>query len=100
MWLCFDGTLLKVVDMRWGIREDAASDHSTVDIVLKEIENCQAVSAGTNFVVICLFSFYPFFSKNSVRSLFLCLEYFHTGFLELFIVWILVMCISCSIKII
>ncbi|GFS28081.1 NACHT and WD repeat domain-containing protein 1 [Elysia marginata] len=37
--------------MRWGIREDAAADHSTVDIVLKEIENCQAVSAGTNFVL-------------------------------------------------
>ncbi|GFO05233.1 leucine-rich repeat and WD repeat-containing protein [Plakobranchus ocellatus] len=41
----------EVVDMRWGIREDAASDHTTVDIVLKEIENCQKISAGPNFVL-------------------------------------------------
>ena len=38
--------------MRWGVREDAQAEHSTVDIVVKEIENCQAVSAGPNFVVL------------------------------------------------
>uniref|UniRef100_A0A2C9JTF7 NACHT domain-containing protein n=1 Tax=Biomphalaria glabrata TaxID=6526 RepID=A0A2C9JTF7_BIOGL len=41
----------EVVDMRWGVREDAYADHKTTDICLREIENCQLTSAGPNFVV-------------------------------------------------
>ena len=37
--------------MRWGIRDDAEDDHSTVETCMREIEACQKVSTGPNFVV-------------------------------------------------
>ena len=37
--------------MRWGVRDDATSDHQTVKLCLDEIANCQKVSKGPNFVV-------------------------------------------------
>ena len=40
--------------MRWGVRDDAQDDHLTTEIVLKEVERCQRLSQGPNFVV-CLF---------------------------------------------
>ena len=46
-----DVTRLQVVDMRWGIREEAEDDHTTAETCLKEIEACQRLSTGPNFVV-------------------------------------------------
>ena len=40
--------------MRWGVRDDAQDDHLTTEIVLREVERCQRMSQGPNFVV-CLF---------------------------------------------
>ncbi|XP_053395163.1 uncharacterized protein LOC123524131 isoform X2 [Mercenaria mercenaria] len=40
----------QVVDMRWGVRDEAADDHMTTEICLKELEMCKKVSTGPNFV--------------------------------------------------
>ena len=37
--------------MRWGVREDASMEHTTTELCLQEIVNCQQVSAGPYFVV-------------------------------------------------
>lgn len=37
--------------MRWGIRDEATDDHMTTELCMKEIENCQRLSMGPNFVV-------------------------------------------------
>ncbi|XP_062618909.1 uncharacterized protein LOC134280509 [Saccostrea cucullata] len=42
----------QVVDMRWGVTEDSQNDHSVEKICLQEIENCQKLSLGPNFVAI------------------------------------------------
>ncbi len=41
----------QVVDLRWGITDDAANDHTAEAICLSEIEHCQRNSLGPNFVV-------------------------------------------------
>lgn len=43
--------LFQVVDLRWGVREEAQDDHATIDVCLQEIENCKASSVGPSFVV-------------------------------------------------
>ena len=47
----------KLVDMRWGVTDDATNDHETERLCQAEIANCQRLSIGTNFVV----SFYALF---------------------------------------
>ncbi len=46
------GFEFQVVDMRWGVRNEAMDDHQVLDLCIKEIENCQKVSTGPTFVVI------------------------------------------------
>ena len=41
----------QVVDMRWGVREEAIVDHSSEELCLKEIRACDEVSLGPTFVV-------------------------------------------------
>ncbi|KAI6242069.1 NACHT domain-containing protein [Aphelenchoides fujianensis] len=41
----------EVVDMRWGVRDEATDDHKTTDLCINEIHNCQRLSVGPNFVV-------------------------------------------------
>src|SRR5215469_852051 len=43
--------MFQVVDMRWGVRDEATDDHMTTELCMKEIENCQRLSTGPNFVV-------------------------------------------------
>ncbi|GFR71653.1 leucine-rich repeat and WD repeat-containing protein [Elysia marginata] len=43
----------QVVDMRWGIRDEAQDDHMTTDICLKEVQLCKEQSTGPCFVVSC-----------------------------------------------
>ncbi|XP_074658721.1 NACHT and WD repeat domain-containing protein 2-like [Tubulanus polymorphus] len=45
------GLEFQVVDMRWGVRDEATDDHMTTELCMKEIENCQRLSTGPNFVV-------------------------------------------------
>ena len=42
---------IRVVDMRWGVTDDATNDHITEKLCLAEIENCKRVSLGPYFVV-------------------------------------------------
>ena len=37
--------------MRWGVRDEATDDHMTTELCMREIENCQRLSMGPNFVV-------------------------------------------------
>ena len=41
----------QLVDMRWGVPIDAADDHLASKICMEEIQNCQKLSTGPNFVV-------------------------------------------------
>ncbi|CAG0888380.1 unnamed protein product [Darwinula stevensoni] len=45
------GLEFQVVDMRWGVRDEATDDHMTTELCMKEIDNCQRLSMGPNFVV-------------------------------------------------
>ncbi|XP_070552817.1 NACHT domain- and WD repeat-containing protein 1-like [Ptychodera flava] len=46
------GYEFQVVDMRWGIRDEATDDHMVTEICLREIEACQRLSTGPNFVTL------------------------------------------------
>ena len=50
-WCQQHGLEFQVVDMRWGVTQDAVLDHATSDICLQQISECQRLSRGTNFVV-------------------------------------------------
>lgn len=45
------GLEFQVVDMRWGVRDEATDDHKTTELCMQEIDNCQRLSLGPNFVV-------------------------------------------------
>ena len=42
--------------MRWGVRDEATDDHMTSHLCLNEIDNCQRLSLGPNFVVCFIFN--------------------------------------------
>ncbi|KAH3890785.1 hypothetical protein DPMN_014873 [Dreissena polymorpha] len=42
---------LQVVDMRWGLRDEATDDHMGTELCLKELRLCQQLSTGPSFVV-------------------------------------------------
>ncbi|XP_077979004.1 NACHT and WD repeat domain-containing protein 2-like [Glandiceps talaboti] len=46
------GYEFQIVDMRWGIPDDAANDHMTAQLCLQEVRNCQMISTGPNFVTL------------------------------------------------
>ncbi|VDM45229.1 unnamed protein product [Toxocara canis] len=46
------GLDFQVVDMRWGVRDEATDDHMTTKLCINEIGNCQRLSLGPNFVVV------------------------------------------------
>ena len=41
----------QVVDMRWGVRDEATEDHMTSELCMTEIRACQKLSTGPNFIV-------------------------------------------------
>ena len=41
----------QVVDMRWGVRDEATADHMTSELCMRELRACQKLSTGPNFVV-------------------------------------------------
>ncbi|XP_074652791.1 NACHT and WD repeat domain-containing protein 2-like [Tubulanus polymorphus] len=45
------GFEFQVVDMRWGIPAKASENHTTTELCLKQIQECQRLSAGPNFVL-------------------------------------------------
>ena len=50
----------QVVDMRWGVRDEATDDHMTSELCMRELRKCQKFSTGPNFIV----SFYNNRSNN------------------------------------
>ena len=51
--LCMQyGCRFQAIDLRWGIREEAALDQQTVKICLEEINRCQRVTPRPNFIVL------------------------------------------------
>jgi hypothetical protein len=46
------GARFQAVDLRWGVRDEAALDHRTMDICLGEIERCQQTGIKPNFLVL------------------------------------------------
>lgn len=46
------GYEFQVVDMRWGVRDDATDAHMTTELCLREIKACQEISVGPNFVTL------------------------------------------------
>ncbi len=46
------GCRFQVIDLRWGVSEEASLDQQTMAICLGEIERCQKVSPRPNFVVL------------------------------------------------
>ena len=44
------GYHFQVVDMRWGVRDEATNDHRTNELCLKEIVTCQKLSTGPSFI--------------------------------------------------
>lgn len=52
--------------MRWGVRDEATDDHMTTELCMKEIENCQRLSMGPNFVV--KYKSYQSITKSTVPT--------------------------------
>ena len=42
----------QAIDLRWGVRDEAALDQKTVEICLREIERCQKTGIKPNFIVL------------------------------------------------
>ena len=45
------GFEFQVVDMRWGVRDEATDDHMTTELCMRELYACQKLSTGPNFIV-------------------------------------------------
>ena len=41
----------QVVDMRWGVRDEATDNHMTSELCMTELHACQQLSTGPNFIV-------------------------------------------------
>ncbi|MGA7075901.1 MAG: DUF4062 domain-containing protein [Halobacteriota archaeon] len=46
------GCRFQAIDLRWGVREEAALDQRTVPICIEEIERCQHTQLKPNFIVL------------------------------------------------
>ena len=51
--LCMQhGCRFQAIDLRWGVREEAALDHQAMKICLEEIKRCQKTTPRPNFIVL------------------------------------------------
>ncbi|MGO9270018.1 MAG: DUF4062 domain-containing protein [Terriglobia bacterium] len=46
------GARFQAIDLRWGVRDEAAQDQQTMEICLREIRRCQATGVQPNFIVL------------------------------------------------
>jgi hypothetical protein len=46
------GARFQAIDLRWGVRDEAALDQRTMEICLREIERCQRTGIKPNFIVL------------------------------------------------
>ena len=42
----------QAIDLRWGVREEAALDQRTMEICLAEIERCKQIQLKPNFIIL------------------------------------------------
>ena len=47
-----NGARFQAIDLRWGVRDEAALDQQTMQICLREIERCQQTGIKPNFIVL------------------------------------------------
>jgi Domain of unknown function (DUF4062) len=47
-----NGARFQAIDLRWGVRDEAALDQQTMRICLEEIARCQRVTPRPNFIVL------------------------------------------------
>jgi hypothetical protein len=46
------GARFQAIDLRWGVRDEAALDQKTMAVCLREIERCQRTGIKPNFIVL------------------------------------------------
>ena len=46
------GARFQAIDLRWGVRDEAALDQKTMELCLREIERCQRTRIKPNFIVL------------------------------------------------
>ena len=46
------GARFQAIDLRWGVRDEAALDQKTIEICMREIERCQFTGLRPNFIVL------------------------------------------------
>ena len=46
------GARFQAIDLRWGVRDEAALDQKTMEICLREIDRCQRTGVKPNFIVL------------------------------------------------
>ncbi|XP_033644515.1 NACHT domain- and WD repeat-containing protein 1-like [Asterias rubens] len=51
-WCILHDLEFQVVDMRWGVRDEASAYHMTTKLCIREIQNCMKLSLGPNFMFI------------------------------------------------
>lgn len=44
------GYEFQVVDMRWGVRNESVDEHNGTEMCLREVQQCQRLSTGPNFI--------------------------------------------------
>jgi WD40 repeat protein len=47
-----NGARFQAIDLRWGVRDEAALDQQTMGICLREIERCQQTGIKPNFIIL------------------------------------------------
>ena len=47
-----NGARFQSIDLRWGVRDEAALDQQTMEICMREIERCQQTGIKPNFIVL------------------------------------------------
>ena len=43
-------TLIQVVDMRWGVRDEMTNEHMTTELCMRELASCQQLSIGPEMI--------------------------------------------------
>ncbi len=46
------GARFQAIDLRWGVRREAALDHKALEICMEEIKRCQNVNPRPNFIIL------------------------------------------------
>lgn len=75
------GVRFQVVDLRWGVSEEDAVDHRTIQICLEEIKRCQRLSPQPNFLILLgdRYGWQPLPAEIPANEFELILDYYIKG---------------------